>query len=129
MPGQLNGDVPVHDRIARPRAVREGRAVDERLERRTRLTPGLLHVIERFVTEVIANSILIENVAAIFEYPRDPDDAHYVASPSTGLVTETDHAACVIGESPVQPQEGQNSFKSRALSPAVFLCTSMKAEM
>ena len=54
MPAQWNGDIPVDEGIARPCAIREGRAVEEGLEGRTGLAPGLLHMIERHFAEIAA---------------------------------------------------------------------------
>jgi putative PIN family toxin of toxin-antitoxin system len=46
-----------------------------RVQRRYRLTAA---VVDSFCAELVANASLIDDVPHIFDFPRDPDDAHYI---------------------------------------------------
>lgn len=46
-----------------------------RVQRKYRLTPDL---VESFCADLIAHATLVDVVPHVFDFPRDPDDAHYI---------------------------------------------------
>ena len=48
---------------------------EERIQKKYRLTAELL---DEFFDKVALAAVLVETVPSLFEFPRDPDDAHYV---------------------------------------------------
>jgi uncharacterized protein len=46
-----------------------------RVQRKYRLTPA---VVDSYCAALLADATIIEDVPHVFEFPRDPDDAHYI---------------------------------------------------
>lgn len=62
-----------------------------KVARKFRLTP---EVVSRFCDELIGHATLIDTVPHVFDFPRDPDDAHYIdlaVAANAALVVSRDH--------------------------------------
>ena len=82
--------------------------------------------VERFIADLLSKSILIGNAPAAFQYPRDPDDAHYVdlaaASRAEYLVTrDADLLDLMMADTPEAKDFRVRFAAIKIVEPQAFL--------